>query len=74
MIATKPERGAADDRFRHPIQSPTALSEAARRELVHRIVHSPTFGRSERLGTLLTYVCEMALRGREAEINEQKTA
>jgi hypothetical protein len=43
-----------------------------RRELVRRIVQSPTFGRSERLGTLLTYICYLALDGREAEINEQK--
>jgi hypothetical protein len=40
--------------------------------LVRRIVHSPTFARSERLATLLNYVCDLALSGREAEINEQK--
>jgi hypothetical protein len=40
--------------------------------LVRRIVNSPTFARSERLGKLLTYVCDLALSGREAEINEQK--
>jgi len=40
--------------------------------LVRRIVNSPTFARSERLGKLLTYVCELALDGREGEINEQK--
>jgi len=40
--------------------------------LVRRIVNSPTFARSERLGKLLSYVCELALNGREAEINEQK--
>jgi hypothetical protein len=72
MIATRPEGGASEDRSRHPIQFPVVVSEAARRELVRRIVHSPTFGRSERLGAVLTYVCEMALKGREAEINEQK--
>jgi hypothetical protein len=43
-----------------------------RRELVRRIVNSPTFARSERLGSLLTYVCDLTLKGREAEINEQK--
>jgi hypothetical protein len=52
--------------------SPAFESEASRRELVRRIVNSPTFARSERLGTLLTYVCDMALKGREAEINELK--
>ncbi|HTV53467.1 MAG TPA: hypothetical protein VMI06_00970, partial [Terriglobia bacterium] len=49
-----------------------ADSDADRHELVRRIVQSPTFGRSERLSTLLTYICDMALKGREAEINEQK--
>lgn len=44
----------------------------AQRELVSRIVVSPVFARSERLCTLLTYVCDMTLKGREAEINEQK--
>jgi len=44
----------------------------APRELVGRIVVSPAFARSERLSTLLTYVCDMALTGRESEINEQK--
>jgi len=44
----------------------------AHRELLGRIVVSPTFARSERLCTLLTYVCDMTFKGREAEINEQK--
>jgi hypothetical protein len=38
---------------------------------VRRIVHSPTFAKSERLGALLSFVCDMTLNGREAEINEQ---
>ena len=42
------------------------------RELVGRILVSPTFARSERLSTLLTYVCDMTFKGREAEINEQR--
>ncbi|QHN05104.1 hypothetical protein FTO74_18445 [Granulicella sp. WH15] len=44
----------------------------AHRELVSRIVISPTFAKSERLCSLLTYVCDMALKGRDSEINEQK--
>lgn len=72
MIAMRPERESADARPRRPILSPAVESEAALRELVRRIVHSPTFARSERLGTLLTYVCDMALKGREEELNEQK--
>jgi len=46
--------------------------EASQRELMRRIVFSPTFARSERLSSLLTYVCDMTLKGRAAEINEQK--
>jgi len=60
----------SDLRSPRPTQLPAIESEGARRELVRRIVHSPTFARSERLGTLLTYVCDLALKGREAEINE----
>ncbi len=72
MITTRPERGAADAGSRRPARSQAIVPVAAQRELVRRIVHSSTFGRSERLGTMLTYVCEMALKGREAELNEQK--
>lgn len=42
------------------------------RELVKRVIASPTFARSERLSALLAFVCEMALTGRESELNEQK--
>lgn len=48
------------------------VSEAMHRELVQRIVASPTFVRSERLCSLLRYVCDMTLKGRGDEINEQK--
>jgi hypothetical protein len=51
-------------------QTPGAHME--QRELVARIVVSPTFGRSEKLSSLLSYICEMKLKGRENEINEQK--
>lgn len=55
-------------------RTPTGANwhEYAQRELVSRIVVSPTFARSERLCTLLTYVCDMTIKGRESEINEQK--
>jgi hypothetical protein len=46
--------------------------QLAHRELVRRIVVSPTFAKSERLRSLLTYVCDMALKGCEDEINEQR--
>ena len=72
MVTAKPEHESSDIHSRRLTQLPAAGSEGARRELVRRIVHSPTFARSERLGTLLAYVCDLALKGREAEINEQK--
>jgi hypothetical protein len=66
MISKEQERGSADplSALEHP--------EVAYRALVQRIVASPAFVRSERLCSLLTFVCEMALKGRGAEINEQK--
>lgn len=70
MNSAKRERKGDD-----PYPSMVAVADRtdpARRELVSRIVSSPTFARSERLSTLLTYVCEMALKGREGELNEQK--
>jgi hypothetical protein len=72
MFAKRPERGTAGAHFRRSIPPAAVASEAACRELVHRIVHSQRFGRSERLGALLTFVCEVALDGREAELNERK--
>jgi hypothetical protein len=66
------ENVTANARFRRSVPLPAVESELAQRELVRRIVHSATFARSERLGTLLTYVCDMKLRGCEAELNEQK--
>ncbi|HTF66236.1 MAG TPA: hypothetical protein VK638_26480 [Edaphobacter sp.] len=56
-------------------QTPTLAEqwpELAYRELVSRIVASTAFARSERLCALLTYVCDMALKGRGVEVNEQK--
>jgi hypothetical protein len=43
-----------------------------RRELVERIIASPLFSKSERISSLLVYICEIALGGREGEISEQK--
>ncbi|WP_263416451.1 hypothetical protein [Terriglobus albidus] len=40
--------------------------------MIRRILASPTFARSERLCSLLTYVCDVTFQGREAELNEQK--
>ena len=44
----------------------------AHRELVSRIIASSSFSRSERLSSFLTYICDMTLKGREAELNEQR--
>jgi len=54
------------------LRSPAHRPEFAQRELLSRILVSPTFARSERLSTLLTYVCDMTFKGRETEINEQR--
>jgi hypothetical protein len=72
MLSVSPEHPASDARSQSPDRLPAVGSPGERRELVRRIVNSPTFHRSERLGKLLTYVCDLALNGREAEINEQK--
>ena len=72
MLSVSPEHPASDARSQSPDRLPAVGSPAERRELVRRIVNSPTFARSERLGKLLTYVCDLALNGREVEINEQK--
>ena len=71
MTTARSEREAPNTSSRRLTPLPPAESEGARRELVRRIVHSPTFAKSERMGTLLTYVCDLALKGCEAEINEQ---
>jgi hypothetical protein len=70
MISKEQERGSAQ--MLSPRTASAEEPDVARRELVRRIVASPTFVRSERLCSLLTYVCEMTLRGRGAEINEQR--
>jgi hypothetical protein len=43
-----------------------------RRALVRRITRSSAFGKSERLSSFLTYVCEVTLQGKSKELNEQK--
>ncbi len=70
---SREKRGSTED----PLWSTRTVSiadwpELAYRELVSRIVSSPIFARSERLSTLLTYVCDMALKGRDGELNEQR--
>ena len=47
-------------------------SEAYRRELLQRILRSTPFAKSERLGALLTYLCEMSFKGNADKLNEQR--
>jgi hypothetical protein len=72
MSGAKLEEKPADSSAAKASSSQVQQSERAHRELVRRIVASPTFARSERLSALFTYVCEMTLKGRESEVNEQK--
>ena len=44
----------------------------ARRELLERVLSSPVFIKSERLSSLLFFVCDLTLQGREKELNEQR--
>jgi hypothetical protein len=60
MITIEPERTL----------SPPLLS-ASRHELVQRVLASSLFVKSKRLSAFLEYVCNLALAGREDEINEQ---
>ncbi|HEV2133964.1 MAG TPA: hypothetical protein VGR47_06840 [Terracidiphilus sp.] len=72
MTFMRLEHPQAEISSEHPTFSVKTDSDADRRKLVHRIIQSPTFGRCERLSALLTFICEMALKGREADINEQR--
>ena len=70
---TKTNRTGVEERLS---SSPTATAadwpELTHRELVSRVVASSVFARSERLSTLLTYICETSLKGRNGELNEQR--
>jgi hypothetical protein len=61
MISTDEESGPS-----------RSLANDTRRDLVERIILSSTFAKSERLSSLLAYVCDLTLKGQEKEINEQK--
>jgi len=54
-------------------EDPVAESQtiASQRKLVERIVASATFGRSERLASLLLYICEQTFQGKARELHEQ---
>ncbi|MBT9331524.1 hypothetical protein D0Y96_010755 [Acidipila sp. 4G-K13] len=48
------------------------ISDAARRELVARIVDSRWFKKSDRLSSFLLHICELDLQGRSEEISEYR--
>jgi hypothetical protein len=63
---------ASEPALLSPSATATDWPELAHRELVSRVVTSPSFARSERLSTLLTYICDMSLKGRDSDLNEQR--
>ena len=52
------------------LELPTAITDDPRWELVERIVASPSLVKSPRLCSILLFVCELSLSGRNDEINE----
>jgi hypothetical protein len=61
-------------RYKPGSASPAEAVPAApdpRRELLGRILASSVFAKSERLSSLLIYICERTFAGREKELNEQ---
>jgi len=42
------------------------------RKLVHRVISSATFAKSERLSSFLSYICDCTLKGHAGELNEQR--
>src|SRR5689334_3205832 len=71
MLTAKQDR-SVDSPWSARTASVADWPESAQRELIRRILASPTFARSERLCSLLTYVCDVTFQGRESELNEQK--
>ncbi|WP_263415369.1 hypothetical protein [Terriglobus albidus] len=53
------------------MQDYEAVPPLAKRELVHRIIASKYFHRSERLSSFLQHICELEIQGRVSEINEK---
>lgn len=55
-----------------PSQSTIGIDLASdpRRELVERVIASPSFAKSQRLCSVLVFICDLSLDGRNGEINE----
>lgn len=53
-------------------QGDRAWSHVAEKALVDRVTQSPSFAKSERLSSLLTYLCRTSFNGKGEELNEQK--
>jgi hypothetical protein len=47
-------------------------TEEVHRELVRRVIASPTFVKTERLSSFLLYICDETLKGRADGLNEQR--
>jgi hypothetical protein len=56
--------------FEERVADATNLAEC--RALVRRITRSAIFAKSERLSSLLTYICDVTLQGKSKDLNEQK--
>src|ERR1700723_4614023 len=52
------------------IETPPAIAQDPRWELVERIVVSPSLIKSPRLCSILLFICELSLSGQNDEINE----
>lgn len=72
MISNLQEHDRLEMLHSQPQPSVKQQADILYRELLQRVVSSPTFVRSERLCSLLTYVCDLELKGRGAELNEQR--
>src|ERR1700733_5216993 len=52
------------------LEANSTIAMDPRRELVERIIGSPSFIKSPRLCSFLSYICDLTLEGRTEEINE----
>jgi hypothetical protein len=54
------------------LEEPRSSMGGIHRDLVNRVISSSTFNTSERLSSFLYYICDLTLKGRAHEINEQR--
>lgn len=53
------------------VEEASSTKVAAHREILKRVLSSATFGRAERLSTLLLYLCEQSFKGNGRDLSEQ---